>query len=68
VYHNISGVYTLDKNSIKGISNLSVNFGINNLFDTLPAYDAFNNFHYAFSSTYGNVMQRQYTVGFRAAF
>ena len=68
VYHNISGAYTLDKIPIKGISSLSVNFGITNLFDTLPAYDANNYFHYAFSSPYGNVMLRQYTVGFRAAF
>jgi len=68
VYHNISGVYTFDKSLTKGIANLSVNFGITNLFDTLPAYDANNFFHYAFSSPYGNVMLRQYTVGFRAAF
>jgi len=68
VYHNVSGVYTLDKTPIKGISSLSINFGVTNLFDTLPAYDANNYFHYAFSSTYGNVMLRQYTVGFRAAF
>jgi hypothetical protein len=68
IYENISGVYKLDKSPIKGISNLSINFGINNLFDTPPAYEALNNFHYAFSSPYGNVMLRQYTVGFRAAF
>jgi iron complex outermembrane receptor protein len=68
VYHNISGVYNLDKIRIKGISSLSLNFGINNIFDTLPAYEALNNFHYAFSSAYGNVMLRQYTVGFRVAF
>jgi iron complex outermembrane receptor protein len=68
VYHNISGVYNLDKIRIKGISSLSLNFGITNLFDTLPAYDANNYFHYAFSSPYGNVLLRQYTVGFRAAF
>jgi iron complex outermembrane recepter protein len=68
VYHNISGVYTLDKTPIKGISSLSINFGINDLFNTLPAYDANNYFHYAFSSTYGNVMLRQYTIGIRAAF
>jgi iron complex outermembrane receptor protein len=68
VYHNISGVYNLDKIPIKGISSLSINFGINNVFDTLPAYEALNNFHYAFSSPYGNVMLRQYTVGFRVAF
>jgi iron complex outermembrane receptor protein len=68
IYHNISGVYNVDKSHLKGISSLSVNFGITNLFDKWPAYDAINNFHYAFSSPYGNVMLRQYTVGFRAAF
>ena len=67
-FHNISGVYSVDKSHLKGISSLSVNFGITNLFDTWPAYDAKYNFHYAFSSPYGNVMLRQYTVGFRAAF
>ena len=62
------GAYTPDKTPIKGISSLSINFGVTNLFDTLPAYDANNYFHYAFSSPYGNVMLRQYTVGFHAAF
>jgi iron complex outermembrane recepter protein len=68
IYHNISGAYSVDKSHLKGISSLSVNFSITNLFDKWPAYDAVNNFHYAFSSPYGNVMLRQYTVGFRAAF
>jgi outer membrane receptor protein involved in Fe transport len=68
VYHNISGVYDLGKLPIKGISGLSLNFGITNLFNTLPPYDANNYFHYAFSSTYGNVLLRQYTVGFRVTF
>jgi iron complex outermembrane receptor protein len=67
-FHNISGVYSVDKSHLKGISSLSVNFGITNLFDQWPAYEAKNNFHYAFSSAYGNVMLRQYTVGFRVAF
>jgi hypothetical protein len=68
IYENISGVYKLDKLPIKGISNLSINLGIGNLFDTPPAYEALNNFHHAFSAPYGNVMLRQCTVGFRAAF
>jgi iron complex outermembrane recepter protein len=67
-FHNISGVYSVDKSHLKGISSLSVNFAITNLFDTWPAYEAKNSFHYAFSSPYGNVMLRQYTVGFRVGF
>jgi outer membrane receptor protein involved in Fe transport len=64
-YHELYGSYAIDKTH-NFLSNLTVQFGIKNLFNTLPPFDAFNG--PSFSSAYGDSRLRDYWISLRKGF
>jgi len=66
-YHTIFGSYAFGKKSpISPLSNLTIQFGIKNLFNTLPPFDAFYSPYYY--SPYGDPRLRDYWVSVRKGF
>src|SRR5262249_12411431 len=66
IYHSIFGSYSFVKTPAGFLSNLAIQFGVKNLFNTLPPFDAFNQPY--FYSTYGDPRLRDYWVSFRLGF
>jgi outer membrane receptor protein involved in Fe transport len=70
MWHDIIGVYSFDEatsHSGSGLlSGLRLQVGIRNVFDKLPAFDAFNQPYYY--SYFGDIRLRDYTVTLTKSF
>jgi hypothetical protein len=66
MYHAIFGSYGFGKTPVRLLSNVTIQFGIKNLFNTLPPFDAFYNPYYY--SPYGDPRLRDYWVSVRKGF
>jgi iron complex outermembrane receptor protein len=65
-YHSIFGSYNLAKAPVRALSNITVQFGIKNLFNTLPPFDAADPPYYY--SAYGDLRLRDYWINLRKSF
>lgn len=71
IYHDIFFSYVFDKGGHGGrvadalLSNLTVQFGIKNVFNTLPPFDAYAPYYY---STYGDARLRDFRISVEKSF
>jgi len=65
-YHAIFGSYGFGKTPVGLLSNLTIQFGIKNLFNTLPPFDAYYRPYYY--SPYGDPRLRSYRISLKKAF
>jgi hypothetical protein len=65
VYHTLFGSYGFGKSPVSLLSDLTIQFGIKNLFNTLPPFDAYYEPYYY--SPYGDPRLRDYWISLKKA-